>query len=81
MLNWIRNIIAREKHPSKEKILHDTYWYTIRPQIMSLIELRENTWDKKRVDTIIDALCNISTKAFSTDSLLQHTLKKIRKKD
>lgn len=81
MLNWLRNIKAREKHTSKEKILYDTYWYTVRPQIVSLIEVRKNTWDKKRVDAIIDALCNISTEAFLKDPLLQDILKKIRKKD
>lgn len=47
MLNWLRNIKSREKHTSKEKILYDTYWYTVRPQIVSLIEVRKNTWDKK----------------------------------
>lgn len=81
MRNWLRNLTMREKHTSKEKILYDTYWYTVRPQIVSLIEVRKNTWDKKRVDAIIDALCNISTEAFLKDPLLQDILKKIRKKD
>lgn len=82
MLNWIKKIIRRLKKDNyTENLWYDLYYYTLKPQIISLLELRENTWDKQRVDRIIDTLCYINLDEFSKDYDLKEHIREIREKD
>jgi hypothetical protein len=81
MRNWIKKIIRLKKDNYTETLWYDLYHYTLKPQIISLLELRENTWDKQRVDRIIDALCYINLDEFSKDYDLRGYIQEIREKD
>lgn len=62
ILNIILAPIKKEKYIPKElvtgidKVNEMSTWSAINPVIHSLKELRKNTWDKQRVDTIIEWL-------------------------
>lgn len=64
ILNIILAPIKREKYISKEliteidRINEMSTWSAINPVIHSLKELRKNTWDKQRIDNIIEWLEN-----------------------
>lgn len=70
MFKWFKNKIQHYKFKLLQKYLDDLYTYTIKPIILDMIELSNNTWDKNRIKKIILVLQSINLDAYVKDEEL-----------